>query len=39
MIDRGQELLLSAQAEAMNSRGSIYYVAAPVSAEDLALSL
>ena len=38
MIDRGHELPLSAQAEALNiSRGSIYYVAAPVSAEDLAI--
>ena len=38
MIDRGHKLSLSAQAEALNiSRGSIYYVAAPVSAEDLAI--
>ena len=38
MIDRDHELPLSAQAEALNiSRGSIYYVAAPVSAEDLAV--
>ena len=38
MIDRGHELSLSAQAEALKiSRGSIYYVAAPVSAEDLAI--
>ena len=38
MIDRDHELPLSAQAEALNiSRGSIYYVAAPVPAEDLAV--
>ena len=38
MIDRSHELSLSAQAEVLNiSRGSIYYVAAPVSAEDLAI--
>ena len=38
MIDRGHELPLSTQAEALNvSRGSIYYVAAPVSADDLAI--
>ena len=36
MIDRDHELSLSAQADALNiSRGSIYYVAAPVSAENL----
>ena len=38
MIDRGHELPLSTQAEALNiSRGSIYYVPAPVPAEDLAI--
>ena len=38
MIDRGHELSLSAQADALNiSRGSIYYMAAPMSVEDLAI--
>ena len=38
MIDRGHELSLSAQAEAVFvSRGSIYDVVAPVSAEGLAI--
>ena len=38
MIDRDHELPLTAQADALNiSRGSIYYVAAPVSVEDLAI--
>ena len=38
MIDREHALALTKQAEALNiSRGSIYYLPAPVSAEDLAL--
>jgi putative transposase len=38
MIDRDHDLSLCKQAEALNiSRGSIYYVPEPVSAEDLAL--
>lgn len=38
MIDRDHDLPLTKQAEALNiSRGSIYYVPEPVSADDLAL--
>jgi putative transposase len=38
MIDRAHQLPLTRQADCLNiSRGSIYYVAAPVSAEDLAI--
>ena len=38
MIDREHALALTKQAEALNiSRGSIYYLPEPVSAEDLAL--
>jgi putative transposase len=38
MIDRGHDLSISKQAEALNiSRGSVYYLPRPVSAADLAL--
>ena len=38
MIDRGHDLPLTSQADCLNiSRGSIYYVAAPVSAADLVI--
>ena len=38
MIDRAHDLPISKQAKALNiSRGSVYYLARPVSAADLAL--
>ena len=38
MIDRGHDLAITRQAEALNiSRGSVYYLPRPVSAADLAI--